>query len=115
MDKLLREATAVDAEQKKQEWAAEKKQKEEVEKKRRAEESMCKASVESAKQKAGLSKGNSKEVVVESDDDSEGPEFPKTKSKNWTVESPRRMSWSSRQWYHASGKSSLYFIFCLVF
>jgi hypothetical protein len=81
MDKLLREAVAVDAEQKKQEWVAEKKQKEEAEKKRRAEEAVCKASVESAKRKAGSSKGKSKEVVVESDDDSEGPEFPKTKKR----------------------------------
>jgi hypothetical protein len=28
-----------------------------------------------------LSKGKSREVVVESDDDSEGPEFPKTKKR----------------------------------
>jgi hypothetical protein len=77
MDKLLREVVAADVEQKKQEWAAEKKQKEEVEKKQKVEE----ASAESAKQKAGLSKGESKEVVVESDDDSEGPEVPKTKKR----------------------------------
>jgi hypothetical protein len=37
--------------------------------------------VESAKWKAGSSKGKGKEVVVESDDDSEGPEFPKTKKQ----------------------------------
>jgi hypothetical protein len=77
MDELLREAVAADAEQKKQERAAEKKWKEEAEKKRRAVEAARKVSAESAKS----SKGKSKEVVVESDDDSEGPEFPKTKKR----------------------------------
>ena len=42
---------------------------------------MCKAAMESTKQKAGLSKGKSKEVVIESDNDSEGPELPKTKKR----------------------------------
>jgi hypothetical protein len=36
---------------------------------------------ESTKWKAGSSKGKSKEVTVESDDDSEEPEVPKTKKR----------------------------------
>jgi hypothetical protein len=46
-----------------------------------AESAKRKASVESTKWKAGSSKGKNKEVVVESDDNSEGPEFPKMKKR----------------------------------
>jgi hypothetical protein len=98
MDKLLREAAAADAEQKKQEQEAEKKQKEEVEKKQKAEEMAHKASVESMKWKAESSKGKSKEVVVESERGS------------WPAGSPRQMRRWSRWWCCASSKSSCFLL-----
>ena len=42
---------------------------------------MEEAAAESAKRKAGSSKGKSKEVIVESDDNSEGAEVPKMKKR----------------------------------
>ena len=41
----------------------------------------CKVVAESTKQKAWLSKGKNKEVIVESDDNSEGAKVPKTKKR----------------------------------
>jgi hypothetical protein len=77
---MLKQAEIKDTAQKKQE-RAEKKWKEEAEAKQKVEEAVCKAAVESMKWKAGSSKGKSKEVTVESDDDSEEPEVLKMKKR----------------------------------
>jgi membrane protein involved in colicin uptake len=77
---MMKQAEIEDTAQKKQQ-RAEKKWKEVAEAKRKAEEAVRKAVAESAKRKAGSAKGKSKEVTVESDDDSEEPEVPKMKKR----------------------------------